>query len=339
MGLELQIQYNRKEKDKEMQHKKIIRIGVLTRDCAGVNAALRAVVRTAAHFGIEVMGVVKGYDGLIDGELIKLDRRSVSGILNLGGTILKTARSKRFYADSGQEQALQTIKSYNLDGLVVIGGNGSLTGAHVLATKYLIPVIGIPATIDNDINGVDLSIGADTAVNVAVDALDKIRDTATSLERVFVVEVMGRDCGYIALQVALAGGCEEVLIPEKEVDMEKVCAEIMEGSRKGKKSWIVIVAEGKEKGSIVEQTIVKKTGLETRLTVLGYIQRGGIPTAFDRLLAARLGSRATELLKDGQTDKCVSLKENRIITIPLERAIKHKTIDYERDYCLIKILT
>jgi 6-phosphofructokinase 1 len=315
------------------------RIGVLTRDCSGVNAALRSVVRTAAYHEIEIMGVIKGYDGLMDGELIKLDRRSVSGILNLGGTILKTARSKRFLTDSGQEQAVQTIKKFELDGLIVIGGNGSLTGAHVLATKYSIPVIGIPATIDNDINGVDLSIGADTAVNVAVDALDKIRDTATSLERVFVVEVMGRDCGYIALQVALAGGCEEVLIPEKEADMERISTEIKEGSRKGKKSWIVIVAEGKAKGHIVEETIIEKTGLETRLSVLGYIQRGGIPTAFDRLLAARLGSFAVEILREGQTGKCVSLKDNEFITIPLEQAIQPKTIDYERDYRLIKILT
>ena len=315
------------------------RIGVLTRDCAGINAALRAVVRTAAHYGIKVMGIIKGYDGLMDGELIELDRRSVSGILNLGGTILKTARSKRFFTHSGQERAVQTIKDCGLDGLIVIGGNGSLTGAQILVAKYFIPVIGIPATIDNDINGVDLSIGADTAVNVAVDALDKIRDTATSLERVFVVEVMGRDCGYIALQVALAGGCEEVLIPEKEINMERVCVEIKEGSRKGKKSWIVIVAEGKEKGSVVEEIIVKKTGLETRLTVLGYIQRGGHPTALDRLLAARLGSFAVEILKEGQTGKCVCLNNNELITIPLEQAIQPKKIDYERDYRLIKILT
>jgi 6-phosphofructokinase 1 len=214
-----------------------------------------------------------------------------------------------------------------------------LTGAHILATKYQIPVIGVPATIDNDINGVDMSIGADSAVNVAVEALDKIRDTATSLERVFVVEVMGRDCGYIALQVALAGGCEEVLIPEKETVMDRICADIAEGSRQGKISWIVIVAEGSAKGSDVAETIVKETGLETRLSVLGYIQRGGVPTAFDRLLAARLGSHAVELLKDGQTDECVSLKDNRFISVPLETAIQSKKIDFEWDYRLIKILT
>ncbi len=315
------------------------RIGVLTRDCAGVNASVRAVVRTAAFHDIEVLGIIKGFDGLIDGELVLLDRRSVSGIINLGGTILKTARAKRFFTEQGQERAINTIIDKYIDGLIVIGGNGSLTGAHILASKYDVPVIGVPATIDNDINGVDASIGADTAVNVAVEALDKIRDTATSLERVFVVEVMGRDCGYIALQVALAGGCEEVLIPEKETVMKKICADILEGSRQGKISWIVIVAEGSAKGSDVADTIVKETGLETRLSVLGYIQRGGVPTASDRLLAARLGSHAVELLKDGQTDKCVSFKENRFITIPLETAIQPKTIDYERDYRLIKILT
>jgi 6-phosphofructokinase 1 len=318
---------------------RMIRIGVLTRDCAGVNAAIRAVVRTAAYHSIEVLGIVKGYDGLIDGDLIELDGRAVSGILNRGGTILKTARAKRFFTEEGQMQAVKTIAENNLDALIVIGGNGSLTGAHILAAEYDIPVIGVPATIDNDINGVDMSIGADTAVNVAVEALDKIRDTATSLERVFVVEVMGRDCGYIALQVALAGGCEEVLIPEKETAMAKICADIVEGSRRGKVSWIVVVAEGSAKGSDVAKTIVKETGLETRLSVLGYIQRGGIPTAFDRLLAARLGSQAVEILKRGETDKCVSLKDNLFVTIPLETAIQEKTIDYERDYRLIKILT
>jgi 6-phosphofructokinase 1 len=311
----------------------------LTRDCAGINAAIRAVVRTADSHSIEVVGIIKGYDGLIDGDLVTLDRRSVSGILSRGGTILKTARAKRFLTEDGQKQAIKTITENSIDGLIVVGGNGSLTGAHVLAEKYQIPVIGVPATIDNDINGVDMSIGADSAVNVAVEALDKIRDTATSLERVFVVEVMGRDCGYIALQVALAGGCEEVLIPEKETAMEKICADITEGSRQGKISWIVIVAEGSAKGSDVAETIVKETGLETRLSVLGYIQRGGVPTAFDRILAARLGSHAVDLLIEGQTDVCVSLKDNRFIAIPLEEAIQPKEIDYERDYRLIKILT
>lgn len=315
------------------------KIGVLTRDCSGINAALRAVVRTAVYHKIKVMGVIKSYDGLINGELVELNRCSVSGILNLGGTILKTSRSKRFLTESGQKQAVRTLRENKIDGLIVIGGNGSMAGAHVLATKYQIPVIGVPATIDNDLNGVDISIGADTAVNVAVDALDKIRDTATSLERIFVVEVMGRECGYIALQVALASGCEEVLIPEKEMDMERIWKEIKEGSCKGKKSWIVIVAEGKAKGNTVAETISQKTGLETRLAVLGYIQRGGTPTAFDRILAARLGSFAVEILKEGQTDKCVSLKLDKLITVPLDYMIQPKKIDYTQDYRLIKILT
>jgi len=315
------------------------KIGILTRDCAGINTAIRAVVRTACHYNIEVLGVQRGYEGLVNGEIINLDRLSVSGIINLGGTILKTVRSKKFLTEAGQEQAVKTIKENNIEGLIVVGGNGSMTGAHILASKYNIPAIGIPATIDNDIRGVDLSIGADTAVNVAVDALDKIRDTATSLERIFVVEVMGRDCGYIALQVALAGGCEEVLIPEKDFDIKKMCEEISEGNRKGKISWIVIVAEGKAKADDIAKTIIETTGLETRVVVLGYIQRGGSPTAADRIIASRLGSYAVEILRRGETDKCVCLKNNRLDTVPLEIAVKPKQLEIESYYRLIKILT
>lgn len=315
------------------------RIGVLTRDCAGINAAIRAVVRTACFYGMRVLGVCRGYEGLIEGEMIPLDRRSVSGIINLGGTVLKTSRSKRFCTEAGQEQAVKSMKEKGIEGLVVIGGDGSMNGAHILASRYHIPTVGIPATIDNDINGVDLTIGADTAVNVAVEALDKIRDTATSLERIFVVEVMGRDCGYIALQVALAGGCEEVLIPERDFDEEKMCEEITAGHAQGKKSWIVIVAEGKAKASAVAKTIVEKTGFETRVAVLGYIQRGGSPTAIDRIMASRLGSYAVEILKSGETDKCVSLKEEHMFALPLETAILPKHMEIENCYRLIKILT
>ena len=315
------------------------KIAVLTRDCAGVNAAIRSVVRTAFDCGIEVMGVMRGYDGLIDNELISLDRRSVSGILNRGGTILKTSRSKRFFEESFQKQAAKTIHDNNIDGLIVIGGNGSLRGAHVLASKYNVPVVGIPATIDNDINGVDLSLGADTAVNVALDALDKIRDTATSLERIFIVEVMGRSCGYIALQLALAGGCEEVLVPEMSMDINRMCDEIKEGNSKGKVSWIVVVAEGKAKAHDISGIITKKTGFETRVAVLGHIQRGGCPTALDRIIAARLGNYAVEVLKDGFSDCCVTIKENKSVTVPLEVAIQPKTLDVDGYYRLIKILT
>jgi 6-phosphofructokinase 1 len=315
------------------------KIAVLTRDCAGVNAALRSIVRTANNYDIEVLGVAKGYDGLIDGKFIELERSNVSGIINQGGTILKTSRSKRFYIKSEQEKAVKNIKSNDIDGLVVIGGDGSLSGAHILATKYQIPVIGVPATIDNDINKVDFSIGVDTAVNVALDALDKIRDTATSLERIFIVEVMGRECGYIALQVALAGGCEEVLIPEKDFKLEKMANEIKNGRIKGKESWIIIVAEGRAKGHEVAESITKKTGLETRVAVLGHIQRGGHPTSFDRIMATRLGNYAVNVLREGITDHCVTLKNGKEKIIPLDVAIQPKKIDVNTYYRLLKFLT
>ncbi len=315
------------------------KVAILTRDCAGVNAAIRAVVRTACEYHIEVIGVLKGYDGLIDGKFIPLNRGSVSGIINLGGTVLKTSRSKRFLTDDGQKQAVNNIQEQKIEGIVVIGGNGSLKGAHLLATKYKIPVIGIPATIDNDITGIDLSIGADTAVNVALDAVDKIRDTATSLERIFIVEVMGRESGYIALQVALAGGCEEVLLPEREFTIEAMCKEIRQGDVKGKSSWIIIVAEGKAKAHDVACIITKKTGLETRVAVLGHIQRGGHPTAVDRTLASHLGSYAVKVLRDGQTDLCVNMKNDTLGTIPLSVAIQAKKIKVSETYKLIKLLT
>ena len=315
------------------------KIAILTRDCAGVNAAIRSIVRTASKYHIEILGVIKGYDGLVDGNFVSLHRRSVSGIINQGGTILKTARSKRFFIESEQKKAVQTIKNNNIDGLIVIGGDGSLRGAHVLATRYNIPVVCIPATIDNDINDVDLTIGADTAANVALDALDKIRDTATSLERIFIVEVMGRNCGYIALQVALAGGCEEVLVPEQDINIDAMCEEIKAGNAKGKVSWIVIVAEGKAKGHDIANIITQKTGLETRVAVLGHIQRGGHPTAIDRTMAARLGNYAIDVIQQGQTDYCVALKDGQLVTIPLEIAVQPKEIDVHSYYTLIKLLT
>lgn len=315
------------------------KIAILTRDCAGVNAAIRSIVRTASKYHIEILGVIKGYDGLVDGNFVSLNRRSVSGIINQGGTILKTARSKRFFIESEQKKAVQTIKNNNIDGLIVIGGDGSLRGAHVLATRYNIPVVCIPATIDNDINDVDLTIGADTAANVALDALDKIRDTATSLERIFIVEVMGRNCGYIALQVALAGGCEEVLVPEQDINIDAMCEEIKAGNAKGKVSWIVIVAEGKAKGHDIANIITQKTGLETRVAVLGHIQRGGHPTAIDRTMAARLGNYAVDVIQQGKTDYCVALKDSQLVTIPLEIAVQPKEIDVHSYYTLIKLLT
>ncbi len=315
------------------------RIGILTRDCAGVNAAIRAAVRTAANYRIEVLGIFRGYQGLIEGDLKILNRRSVSGIINQGGTILKTARSKSFRTKAGQLKALKTLKNNKIDGLIVVGGNGSLTGAEILSDKYSFPVVGVPATIDNDVNGVDMSIGADTSLNVALDALDKIRDTATSLERIFVVEVMGRDCGYIASRVALAGGCEEVLLPEKKVNFSGLCQDIIKGNKSGKISWIVIVAEGRAKAADIAKRINKCTGLETREVVLGHVQRGGRPTAFDRILAARYTNFAVDKLRKGAKGICITFKNSKLATIPLSLAIRLKDIEID-SYCkLIKLLT
>lgn len=315
------------------------RIALLTRDCSGVNAAIRAIVRSADAYGIETLGISRGYQGLIENDIKLLTRRSVSGIINLGGTILKTARSNAFRTIAGQKQAVKTIKNNKIDGLIVIGGNGSLTAAHILASKYSIPTIGVPATIDNDINGVSMSIGADTATNVAMDALDKIRDTATSLERIFVVEVMGRYCGYIALQVALSGGCEEAIIPEKKFNIKRICEEIVEGNIRGKISWIIIVAEGVAKAPQIAKQINQITGLETREVVLGHIQRGGRPTAFDRIIAARYANYAVKMLKVGKSDKCVTFENEKLSLIPLSKAIKPKDIEVDSYYRLIKILT
>ncbi|OGD16452.1 MAG: hypothetical protein A2V76_10345 [Candidatus Aminicenantes bacterium RBG_16_63_14] len=315
------------------------KIAILTRDCGGVNAAIRAVVRTAVASGLQVEGVMRGYEGLIRGDFVPLDRRSVSNIIGLGGTILKTARSEDFMGEEGQITALANIRARSIEGLVVIGGNGSLAGARVLASEYGFPVVGIPATIDNDVPGVENAIGADTAVNVALDAVDKIRDTATSLERIFVVEVMGRKCGWLAMQVALAGGCEEVLLPEKDVPLEALCAEIKEGSARGKASWIIVVAEGRSTASAVASAVTAATGLETRIAVLGHIQRGGRPTAFDRILAARLGHAAVEALVDGRTGGCVHLQNGRVEFLPFGAAGDKKKPDIESDYHLLKVLS
>jgi len=314
------------------------KIGILTRDCAGVNAAIRAAVRTAVAAGLEVSGVLRGYSGLVDGDFVPLDRRSVSGIINMGGTVLKTSRCELFLTAEGQARAVASLRSHGLEGLIVIGGNGSLAGAHVLASVHGVPTVGVPATIDNDVGGVDLAIGADTSANVALDALDKIRDTATSLERIFVVEVMGRDCGYLAMQVALAGGCEEVLLPERVLDAAAMSREIQEGHARGKKSWIVIVAEGKARAQDVAGVIHRRTGLETRIAVLGHIQRGGRPTAFDRILAARLGHAAVEALAGGQSDVCVHFKGGRTELLPLGTAGQAKACDVSHDYHLLKLL-
>lgn len=319
----------------------IKRIGVLTAggDAPGMNAAIRSVVRYAIHHKLEVMGIFRGYWGLINEELKVLDHRSVSGIINLGGTILKTARCPEFKTQEGQMRAYETIKKHSIDGLIVIGGDGTFRGAHEFGTKYKVPCVGISASIDNDINGVDQTIGSDTAINTALAAIDNIRDTATSMERIFVVEVMGRESGFIALQAALAGGCENVVIPERKFDLDAVCHDIVNGNIKGKISWIIIVAEGAARAEDVAKAITQRTGLETRVVVLGHIQRGGRPTASSRILATLLGQAAVDTLLKGETQKAVGMSCGEIVAIDLEKATQKKSIETDKFYSLISILT
>ncbi len=317
------------------------RIAVLTTggDAPGMNPAIRAVVRTATGKKKEVMGVFRGWWGLINEELKLFDHRSVSGIINQGGTILKTARCREFATKEGMRRAYETVKKYSIDGLIVIGGNGSFTAAHAFYKRYKVPSVGIPASIDNDINGIDVTIGVDTAVNTALSAIDNIRDTATSMERIFVVEVMGRGSGFIALTVALAGGCEDVIIPEKRFDLEEACHDIVHGNLKGKISWIIVVAEGAGSATDIARQINKMTDLETRAITLGHIQRGGRPTAFSRDLALRLGQEAVNCLLSGKKDIAVGYSCGKITTVDFATAIKKKNFRADKLYKLIKVLT
>jgi 6-phosphofructokinase 1 len=317
------------------------RIAVLTTggDAPGMNAAIRSVVRTATYHHVEVLGVFRGWCGLIKGELKLFDHRAVSGIINQGGTILKTARCLEFYTEEGQKRAFETVQHHAIDGMVVIGGDGSFVAAHEFFERYHVPCIGIPATIDNDINGIDMTFGADTAVNTALRAIDNIRDTSTSMERIFVIEVMGRNTGYIALTVALAGGCEEVIIPERPYDLTAICQDITEGKARGKASWIIVVAEGAASAVEIAREITEMSGRETRHVVLGHIQRGGRPTAYSRELALRLGWEAVHRLLAGEHDKAVGICGNQIVTVNFEVAIQRKALDVEGMYNLIRILT
>ena len=317
------------------------RIAVLTTggDAPGMNPAIRSVVRYGINQKLEVVGVFRGWWGLINEELKLLTSRSVSGIISQGGTILKTARCTEFRTQEGQDRAYETIKKNNIDGLVVIGGNGSFAAAHEFYKKYNVPCVGVAASIDNDVNGIDYSIGTDTAVNTALDAIDKIRDTATSLERIFVVEVMGRESGFIALTVALAGGCEDVLIPERELDLNVVCHDIVHGNLIGKMSWIIVLAEGAGKADDIARQITDMTGLETRTVVLGHVQRGGRPTAVSRDLAVNLGKAAVDCLIAGKKDIALGLSEGKIVEVDFEIAIKKKELKIDNFYKLIKILT
>lgn len=289
-------------------------IGVLTSggDSPGMNAAVRAVVRKAIYHNLNVYGIYQGYAGLMAGNIKKLELGSVGDIIHRGGTVLYTARSEEFKTLEGQQKGIEQLKKHGIEGLVVIGGDGSYRGAQKL-TEHGFPCIGLPGTIDNDIAGTDYTIGFNTALHTVIDAIDKIRDTATSHERTFIIEVMGRHAGDIALWAGLAGGAETIIIPEIGFKLEDVVGRIKSGQKRGKKHTIIVLAEGVSSGVDFAKLIERETQLETRVSVLGHIQRGGTPTAFDRVLSSRLGGRAVELLMDGKAGRAVGMEKNQIV--------------------------
>lgn len=313
--------------------KEIKKIGVLTSggDSPGMNAAIRAVFKTCAAYGIKCMGIRSGYQGLLEDDIFELQPLDVKQIIQLGGTILQTARSMEFREIEGRKKAFQNIQKHEIDALVVIGGDGTFTGAMKFENEFQIPVIGIPGTIDNDIFGTDNTIGYDTALNTVIQAVDKIRDTATSHQRLFFIEVMGRDAGFIALNSGIASGAIEILIPEIKYDMEEFYSNIEKGAIKGKISNIVIVAEGEKSTNIYqlsEMTQKRFPSYEIRISILGHMQRGGSPTCADRVLASRMGVAAIDGLLEGKSSVMAGIRANQVLYTPLEEAIKkHQEVD------------
>lgn len=316
-------------------------IGVLTSggDAPGMNAAIRAVVRSGIQNGIKVMGINRGYNGLINGELFEMNRYSVSDTIQRGGTILKTARSDEFRTPEGRKKAYNVLKVFGIEGLVVIGGDGSFTGAQKLSQEFDIKTVGIPGTIDNDLSYTDYTIGFDTALNTVLESINKLRDTSTSHERVSIVEVMGRHCGDIALFASIAGGAEDVIIPEVEFNLDNLCKTILEGKQRGKVHNLIILAEGVGEAEYLAKEVETVTGIETRATVLGHIQRGGSPSAFDRILASRLGNKAVEVLINGGSQRVVGIKDNKIFDMDINDALAIKK-EFNKDlYEVSKILS
>ncbi|HRF32722.1 MAG TPA: 6-phosphofructokinase [Cyclobacteriaceae bacterium] len=307
---------------------KISKIGVFTSggDAPGMNAALRAVVRAAIYYKKEIYGIMQGYEGMIEGDIVKLGARSVGNIIQRGGTILKTARSKEFRTKEGREKAFLNLKKHGIEALVAIGGDGTFTGLHKLQEEYSIPAICIPGTIDNDIAGTDFTVGFDTATNTAVEAIDKIRDTALSHNRLFFVEVMGRNSGYIAINSGIAGGAVATIIPEETMKLDELFAKLDEGGKTNKKSSLIVVAEGSKLGSAME--LAKKVSernnyFDIKVTILGHLQRGGSPTYFDRVLASRMGVAAIEGLLNGERDVMVGIRNNQIVYNDFDTIMKH----------------
>lgn len=307
----------------------IKRIAVFTSggDAPGMNAAIRAVVRTATFHDLHIYGIRKGYTGMIDGELMRMETRNVGNIMHRGGTMLKTARSKRFMTKEGRQAAYESLKAHDIDALIAIGGNGTFTGAQIFSEEFGVPVIGVPGTIDNDLYGTDFTIGYDTAVNTAIDACDKIRDTADSHDRLFFVEVMGRHAGFIALSTGIGSGASAVMIPEREMGIEDLIGMLKKGVKRKKLFSLVIVAEGNINGGAAE--IAKKVQsqfdhYDIKVTIIGHLQRGGSPSSFDRVLASRLGFGAVEGLLGGQSQVMCGLVNNKICYTPLADAISKK---------------
>ncbi|HAI82923.1 MAG TPA: 6-phosphofructokinase [Chitinophagaceae bacterium] len=319
-----------------MQPKKVTKIGVLTSggDSPGMNAAIRAVVRTSLYEGLDVFGIVRGYSGMVDDDIHQMDSRSVANIIQRGGTVLKTARCKEFFTPEGRQKAYENLKKRGIDGLVVIGGDGSFKGAQKFSNEFDIPCIGLPGTIDKDIAGSDFTIGFDTAVNTAVEAIDKIRDTADAHDRLFIVEVMGRDAGYIALHSGIATGAENILIPESSTSIEDLITNLTEKSKRKKLVNLVVVAEGDKVfggAENVSKTVKERIPeADTRVCILGHIQRGGAPTCLDRLIASRMGYAAVECLVQGRHNVMVGIVNNQMHYTPLDLAVKEtQTIDQE----------
>ncbi len=316
--------------------KKIKKIGVMSSggDSPGMNAAIRSVVRSCTYYRIDCVGIYRGYQGMIEGDFIQLDARGVSGIINKGGTILKSARSKEFRTKEGRKKAHQQLVKAEIDALVLIGGDGTFEGGMVFNKEFGFPLIGIPGTIDNDIFGTKFTLGYDTALNTVVDVVDKIRDTASSHNRLFFVEVMGRDAGFIALNAGIGAGAEEILIPEEDLGLERMLQSLQRSKRSGKSSSIVLVAEGDKTGKnvfeLAEYVEKNLPEYEVRVSVLGHMQRGGSPSCFDRVLASRMGVKAIELILDNKSNLMVGINDNRIDTTDLELAVKgHHEVNSE----------
>ena len=323
--------------------KKITKIGVLTSggDSPGMNAAIRAVVRTGIYHGMEVYGIMRGYSGMVEGEIQKMESRSVANIIQRGGTILKTSRCNEFLTSEGRAKAYKNLKQFGIEGLVIIGGDGSFRGAQIFSNEYDIPCIGLPGTIDKDIAGTDFTIGFDTAVNTAVEAIDKIRDTADAHDRLFIIEVMGRDAGYIALHSGISTGAEHILIPEKKTSYIDLISSLKEKQGRKKLVNLIVVAEGEEFGGADELAKHIKLQIpdqDLRVCILGHIQRGGAPSCFDRVIASRMGYHAIECLMEGRFNVFIGIVNNKMNYTPLDEAVKKKQRISEEWMKIVKIL-